>query len=58
MDRYLKVSEVARQLGCSTEWLRGAERTGKIPAAKRDINGWRVYSEKDIEKIEALLAPR
>jgi DNA-binding transcriptional MerR regulator len=54
---YLKVSEVARQLGCSAEWLREAERRGKIPPASRDINGWRVYSHEDIQAIRALLAP-
>ena len=57
MDRYLRVSEAARQLECSAEWLREAERRGKIPVAKRDINGWRVYTEDDIRLLQELLVP-
>lgn len=58
MDRTLRVSEVARELGRSERWLREAERKGKIPKARRDLNRWRVYTEEDIERLKALLVPR
>ena len=57
MERMLNVSEAARELGRSERWLREAERNGKIPKARRDLNGWRVYTEEDIAKIRALLIP-
>lgn len=53
----MTVSKTARALGCSERWLREAEKKGKIPKARRDINGWRVYTEQDIEEIRKLLLP-
>jgi len=58
MEKTLRVSEVARELGRSERWLREAERKGKIPTARRDLNGWRVYTEDDLERLKALLVPR
>ena len=55
--RLMKVSEVAREIGHSTDWLREAERKGKIPRARRDLNCWRVYTEEDVAKIKELLIP-
>ena len=57
MRRVLRVSQAARELGCSEKWLRDAEAKGKIPKARRDLNGWRVYTEEDVAKIKQLLAP-
>lgn len=57
MARLLTISEVARELGCSVEWLRAAEVTGRITTARRDINGWRRYSPQDVEQIRRLLFP-
>jgi DNA-binding transcriptional MerR regulator len=55
MERILNVSEAARELGRSERWLRDAESKGKIPKAKRDLNGWRVYTEEDISKLKELI---
>ena len=55
MNRVLTVSEAARELGRSEKWLRNAERKGKIPRARRDLNGWRVYTPEDIAKLQELL---
>jgi len=57
MNRFVTVSEAARQLGCSVEWLRTAERQGKIPMARRDVNGWRRYSSGDVEALGEALFP-
>lgn len=54
----LRVNEAARELGCSETFLRRAEQHGKIPKARRDINGWRVYSLEDINKLKELLMGR
>lgn len=58
MNRILTVSQVARELGRSEKWLRTAEAKGKIPKARRDLNGWRVYTQEDITKLKELLIPR
>ncbi len=55
MVKILKVSEAARELGRSEKWLRNAERKGKIPKARRDLNGWRVYTTEDIAKLRELI---
>jgi DNA-binding transcriptional MerR regulator len=57
MKKLFTVSEVARELGRSADWLRDAERRRKIPTAKRDFNGWRVYSSQDIAIIRDLIIP-
>ena len=57
MNRLLTISEVARQLGCSVEWLRTAEEHGKIPRAMRDMNSWRRYSLDDVETLREVLFP-
>ncbi len=55
--RLLKVNEVARELGCSETWLRRSEQRGRIPRARRDLNGWRVYTEADVEALRQVLFP-
>ena len=55
MGRIFKVSEAARELGRSEKWLRNTERKGKIPKARRDLNGWRIYTPEDIAKLRELI---
>jgi len=55
--RLYRVNEVARELGCSEAWLRRAERDGRIPQARRDMNGWRVYDQYDITRLREFLIP-
>lgn len=56
--RILRISEVARELGWSERWLRDAEAKGRIPRARRDLNGWRFYTEEDIGRLRELLFPQ
>lgn len=51
----MTVSKAARELGCSERWLREAEREGRIPKARRNLNGWRVYTSDDIARLRELL---
>ena len=51
----LTVSQVARELGMSVDWLRRAEKQGRIPRAQRHLSGWRVYSPEDVERLKSLL---
>lgn len=55
MQAILNVSQAARQLERSERWLRDAERKGKIPKARRDLNGWRIYTPEDIAKLQELI---
>lgn len=43
------ISEAARELGLSAEWLRQGETRGSLPKARRDRNGYRYYTREDIE---------
>lgn len=45
------ISEAARLLGLSAEWLRKGEKQGSLPRAKRDRNGHRYYTPEDIERL-------
>jgi DNA-binding transcriptional MerR regulator len=47
------ISEAARRLGVTPHYLRLLEVQGRIPAARRDLNG-RVYDESDIELLRTL----
>ncbi len=46
-----RISEAARELGISIEWLRAGERRGFFPPALRDSNGHRYYTDEDIERM-------
>jgi len=49
----LKISEAARRLGVSAQYLRLLEAEGKIPAARR-IFGCRVYSNDDVARLRTI----
>ena len=46
-----RLSEAARELGISAEWLGKGETRGYFPPALRDRNGHRYYTEEDIERM-------
>ncbi len=47
MDGDLRISEAAKRLGVSAQYLRLLEWQGVVPPVRRDFNG-RLYSERDI----------
>lgn len=54
------IGEAARQLGVTPEHLRALERQGRIPPARRDLNG-RTYTAFDIALLRSMgvgLRPR
>ena len=53
-----RISEAARELGISAEWLRVGEKRGFFPPALRDRNGHRYYTEEDIERMRSRSGPR
>jgi DNA-binding transcriptional MerR regulator len=50
-QRVYAITETARILNLSTEWLRQGERRGSLPKAKRDRNGHRYYTDEDIARL-------
>lgn len=55
--KLLRINEAARELGVSEAWLRRTEGRVEVPRAKRDLNGWRVYSLEDFAALCAVLLP-
>ena len=53
MDDVIHIGQAAELLGVTPEHLRTLERTGRIPPARRDLNG-RIYSDFDIALLRAL----
>jgi DNA-binding transcriptional MerR regulator len=47
------IAEAARKLGVTPQHLRMLEWKGRIPPARRDLNG-RIYSEFDINLLRAI----
>jgi DNA-binding transcriptional MerR regulator len=45
------IGEVARKLELSADWLRRGEKRGTFPPAKRDGNGYRYYTDEDVERL-------
>ena len=50
-QRIYGISEAARELSLSAEWLREGEKRGALPLARRDRNGYRYYTPADIERL-------
>ena len=48
------ISEAARELSLSAEWLREGEKRASLPKAKRDRNGYRYYTIEDLERLKRL----
>ena len=46
------IAEAARELSLSAEWLREGEKRGVLPLARRDRNGYRYYTQADIERLQ------
>jgi MerR HTH family regulatory protein len=53
MQRDMHITEAAQQLGVTAHHLRVLEWKGKVPPARRDLNG-RVYSEFDIALLRSM----
>jgi DNA-binding transcriptional MerR regulator len=53
MQRTLYISETAKRLSVSPQYLRMLESQGRIPPARRDFNG-RIYSEFDIALLKSI----
>ncbi len=48
------ISQAAEMLGVTPSWLRFGERLGALPPVRRAPNGWRLYTDEDIERLRRL----
>jgi DNA-binding transcriptional MerR regulator len=53
MGIVVHIGECARRLSVTPKHLRALERDGRIPRARRDLNG-RIYTESDIALLRAI----
>lgn len=53
VEQELHISETARRLGVTPQHLRALEKAGRIPPARRDLNG-RVYTKFDIALLRSM----
>ncbi len=51
MQRIYSTAQAAREFDLSAEWLRQGEKRGSLPPAQRDRNGYRIYTEEDMERL-------
>ena len=49
----LRISEAARQLGVSAQYLRLLEGQGRIPVARR-VFGCRIFSAEEVGRLKAM----
>jgi DNA-binding transcriptional MerR regulator len=48
------ISQAADELGVTASWLRFGERLGALPMARRSPNGYRFYTDEDIDRLRRL----
>jgi small redox-active disulfide protein 2 len=51
----LKVTEVAKQLGVNNQTLYFYERIGLIPSPQRNSSGYRLFSDRDVERLRFII---
>ena len=54
----MRIGELARQVGVSTDTVRFYERSGWLPRASRRDNDYREYGEPDVEHLRLLIELR
>jgi len=45
------ITDAAIKIGVDPKTIKRWEEAGKVPRAKRDYRGWRVYTSADIDKL-------
>ena len=51
----MRIGELAREVGVSTDTIRFYERSGWLPRASRQDNAYREYGDADVEHLRLLL---
>ena len=51
-DELLTIKAAAEMLGVSQQTLRRWDRSGKLPARRHPINGYRLYSREKVQNLK------
>ena len=51
LSKYYSIHEFSKQIGVSAQTLRNWDKTGKLKSQRNPYNGYRIYSQTDIENI-------
>lgn len=51
----ITITKVAQMTGISAKTITRWEKIGKIPKAKRNWRGWRIYGKEDVLQIKVFL---
>ena len=55
-QKYYRINEVSKILGISKQTIKRYERKGVFPKQKKNaLNGWREYTEKEIESLKLIM---
>ena len=54
MDRRMRIGDVARACGVSTDTIRWYEKQGVLAPVHRERNGYRVYGAETIERVRVV----
>jgi excisionase family DNA binding protein len=57
LSDYLTVGEAASTLGVSRSTLRNWDKTGKLKAYRHPVNGYRLYSQAELESLLQEIRP-
>jgi DNA-binding transcriptional MerR regulator len=52
-DGRMTITEAAHEVGVTPKTIRRWEDAGKVPKARKDWRGWRVYFPQDVERLVA-----
>lgn len=52
MGEGMKIGQLARQTGLTTKTIRYYEQRGLLPPPERSATGYRLYSKRDVERLE------
>jgi excisionase family DNA binding protein len=55
LEEFLTVNQAAEHLGVSASTLRNWDRAGKLKARRHPINGYRLYSRRELDRVLRLL---
>ena len=54
----MEIRELAARVGLSTKTIRYYEKVGVLPSPKRRTNGYRIYDENDVERLQFVIGAR
>lgn len=51
LDKFVKISELSKRTDCAVETIRYYEREGLLPEPRRNSGNYRLYNERQVERL-------